>query len=251
MDTLHTDDLEGEKSIPDQMQVLFEKWDPNSTSSVFQHYFYNQVGEERAPYYAPGPHEDEKKWEEALKNKPNSGSIPVLAVGPLQVGRRLEVQAVWARGLQTRLHELNEVLTKRLQAHDLQYSVRAQEARRKHIVLSRRCLALATKVQVLRNRGYALDGAEEQIRMKLTQLEKIAFDPMLSGRQEEIWAKMSVLRDRAQILKAESEKLAKEIQASSDNGIDEEQMKRVEKVRLYIDVFLYRQLMFILVAWNL
>ena len=214
------------------MQVLLEKWDPSSSSCVFQHYFYNQVGEDRAPYYAPGPNEDEKKWEEALKTKPNPGAIPVLAVGPLQVGRRLEVQAVWARGIQTRLHQLNDVLTKRLQAHDLQYSVRAQEARRKHVVLSRRCLALATKVQVLRNRGYALDGAEEQIRMKLTQLEKIAFDPMLSGRQEEIWAKMSVLRDRAQLLKAETEKLAKEMQASGDNGIDEEQMKRVEKVSM-------------------
>jgi nuclear pore complex protein Nup54 len=55
---------------------------------------------------------------------------------------------------------------------------------------------------------------------------------MLSGRQEEIWAKMSVLRDRAQLLKAETEKLTKEMQASGDNGIDEEQMKRVEKVSM-------------------
>jgi nuclear pore complex protein Nup54 len=214
------------------MEVLFHKWDPSSTSCVFQSYFYNEVGEARAPYYAPGQHENEKKWEEALKKKPSPGSIPVLAVGPLQLGKRLEVQAVWVRGLQSRLHELNEVLTKRLQAHDLQYSVRAQEARRKHVVLSRRCMALATKVQVLRNRGYALDGAEEQLRLKLTALEKIAFDPMLSGRQEEIWAKMSVLRDRAQLLKSETEKLSKEAAAAGDGGIDEEQMKKVEKVRV-------------------
>jgi nuclear pore complex protein Nup54 len=218
------------------MQVLYEKWDPASSSCVFQRYFYNQVGEDSAPYYAPGSNESEKKWEEALKNKPNPGAIPVLAVGPLQLGKRLEVQAIWVRGLQTRLHELNEILTKRLQAHDLQYSVRAQEARRRHVVLSRRCLSLATKLQVLRNRGYALDGAEEELRLKLIQLEKVAFDPMLSGRQEEIWAKMSVLRDRAQLLKAETERLSKEAQASGENPIDEEQMKRVEKVSLHISI---------------
>jgi nuclear pore complex protein Nup54 len=218
------------------MQVLYEKWDPNSPSCVFQRYFYNQVGENTAPYYAPGPHEDEKKWEEALKNKPNAGAIPVLAIGPMQLGKRLEVQAVWVRGLQTRLHELNEILTKRLQAHDLQYSVRAQEARRRHVVLSRRCLSLATKLQVLRNRGYALDGTEEELRLKLIQLEKVAFDPMLSGRQEEIWARMSVLRDRAQLLKTETERLSKEAQASGENPIDEEQMKRVEKVGYFTPI---------------
>jgi nuclear pore complex protein Nup54 len=213
------------------MQTLFEKWDPSSSSCSFQHYFYNHVGEEQAPYYAPAPGEDEAKWEEALKKKPSPGSIPVLARGPLALGRRLEIQAMWVRGIQSRLHELNDVLTRRLQEHDLQYSVRAAEARRKHVVLSRRCLSLATKVQVLRNRGYALDGTEEQLRAKLQKLEQLAFDPMVSGRQEEIWARMSVLRERAQLLKTETDKLAKDVSGSNADGpLDEDQMKRVEKV---------------------
>lgn len=213
------------------MQILAQKWDPTSPSCPFNHYFYNRVPEEQVPYYAPGPAEDATKWEEALKNKPSANVIPVLAQGPLALGRRLEIQAMTIRALQAKLHELNEVLTKRLQAHDLQYSVRAQEARRKHVVLSRRCLALATKAQVLRNRGYALDGTEEQLRLKLNMLEKIAFDPMLSGRQEEIWAKMSVLRDRAQILKTETERLSKDMSAGKENPLDDDQMKKIEKVR--------------------
>jgi nuclear pore complex protein Nup54 len=212
------------------MEVLFEKWNPSTPACVFQHYFYNTVGEDRAPFYSPGAGEDEKKWEDALKKKPSAGAVPVLAVGPHAVGQRLEIQAVWARALQTRLHELNEILTKILQAHDLQYSVRSQEARRKHAVLSRRCLALATKVQVLRNRGYALDGVEEQLRTKLSELEKTAFDPMLSGRQEEIWAKMNVLRDRAQLLKNETDRLSKDTRDSNQNPLDADQMKKVEKV---------------------
>lgn len=209
---------------------MYEKWDPSSPACAFQHYFYNQVPEESAPYYAPGPGEDEKKWEEALKERPSPGSIPVLARGPLAVGRRLETQATWVRGIQTRLHELNDILSKRMQVHDLEYSVRAQEARRKHVALSRRCLSLATKVQVLRNRGYALDSTEEQLRVKLVQLEKVAFDPMLSGRQEEVWARMSVVRQRAQMLQSETEKLGKQVNTSTEELLDDEQMKRIERV---------------------
>jgi nuclear pore complex protein Nup54 len=223
--------LVGEKTIPDQMLTLAEKWEPSSPSCAFQHYFYNHVPEEQAPYYAPSPGEDEAKWEEALKKKPSPGSIPVLARGPLALGRRLEIQAQWVKAVQARLHEINGALKARLEAHDLQYSVRAADARRKHVVLSRRCLSLATKVQFLRNRGYAMDGAEEQLGARLQKLEQIAFDPMVSGRQEEIWARLSVLRERAMLLKTETDKLAGNISTTGEGPLDEEQMKRVEKVR--------------------
>jgi nuclear pore complex protein Nup54 len=220
----------GTKSVPEQMQNIYEKWEPSSSTCVFQHYFYNQVPEERAPFYAPSPEDDGQKWEEALKKKPSPGSIPVLAKGPLAVGRRLEIQAAVVRAIQTRLHEINEILNKLLQMHDLKFSVRIQETRRRHVALGRRCLSLASKVQVLRNRGYNLDSAEEKLLMKLLELNKTAFDPMLSGRQEEIWARMSVLRERAQILKNETEGLAKEVKPTSENPLDEESMRKVEKV---------------------
>ena len=206
------------------------KWDPANPQCVFQTYFYNQVNEEHAPYYSPGPDEDESKWEEALKNKPSAGSIPVIARGPYQVGKRMETQWIWLQGIRSRLHELNEKLTARLQAHDLQYTARTEEARRKHILLSRRCLSLAGKVQMLRSRGYALEGAEEQLKTKLLALERTAYDPVLSGQQEEIWARMSVLRERAQLLKNETEKLAREAAGKADNPLDDEQMRRIEKV---------------------
>jgi nuclear pore complex protein Nup54 len=212
------------------MQVMYQKWDPLSPACTFQHYFYNQVPEASAPYYAPGPDEDEKKWEQALKDRPSPGSIPVLAQGPLAVGRRLETQTKFLRAIRSRLHELDNTLSKRMQVHDLEYSVRAQEARRKHVVLSRRCLSLATKVQVLRNRGYALNTTEEQLRVKFMQLEKVAFEPLLNGRQEEIWARMSVVRQRAQMLQTETEKLGKQVNASSEALLDDEQMKRIERV---------------------
>jgi len=66
--------------------------------------------------------------------------------------------------------------------------------------------------------------------MKLIDLEKVAFDPMLSGRQEEIWARLSVLRERAQLLKNETENLSKKVQTSAENPLDDDQMRKVEKI---------------------
>lgn len=86
------------------------------------------------------------------------------------------------------------------------------------------------------NTGFAKPGfchgwTEEALKLKLQQLEKLAFDPKVSGRQEEIWARMSVIRERAQLLKTETDKLANDASASGGEGpLDEEQMKKVEKV---------------------
>lgn len=196
---------------------------------MFQHYFYNYVPEEMVPYYNPGPGEDETKWEEALAKKPVSGSIPALARGFAQVAERITMANKAVQGLQTRMHEINNSLTLNLQKHELEASIRAGDARRRHLALSKRCLAIATKVQVLRNRGYAMDGPEEALRQKLQTLEKQTYDPVLSGRQEEIWARLSDLRERADLLREESDRLGRG--SKSDAGeIDDETKKTITKL---------------------
>jgi nuclear pore complex protein Nup54 len=117
-----------------------------------------------------------------------------------------------------------------MQTHDLVVAVRAAEAKRRHIAFTQRCLALATKVQILRNRGYAMDTAEEELKKKLVELEKKAFDPILGGRQEEIWARMSAVRARASLLQEESEKMGKNLENGDAESLDEEGMKKVKKV---------------------
>ena len=209
------------------METILKKWAPESNECAFQHYFYNSVTPETVPYYAPGPGEDEKKWEEALSKKPSEGSIPVLGKGFAAIGERLKIQVQAVTMLQVRLHEINNSLTAMMQQHDLVISVRAADARRKHTALSQRCLSLAAKVQVLRNRGYAMDSMEEELKKKLMQLEKGVFDPALSGRQEEIWARMVGMRERTRLLQEESEKIAN----GEDEGLDDEAVKRTKKVR--------------------
>jgi nuclear pore complex protein Nup54 len=117
-------------------------------------------------------------------------------------------------------------------AHDLTVATRISEAKRKHIVFTQRTLALATKVQILRNRGYVMDQQEEDLKKKLIELEKQAFDPVLGGRQETIWARMSSVRERARILQAETEKLGKTLdQQQNGELLTEEDQKALEKVR--------------------
>lgn len=181
-----------------------------------------------APYYRPDANEDPKAWEEALSNKPGPAYIPVLCTGFAQLGKRIEIQQQNLAGFNSRLHEINNALSIMMQDHETKTSVRAIDARRKHLVLKQRCLALATKVQVLRNRGYAMGGDEEDLRTKLSTLEKHVNDPGLHAKEEEIWARMVTVRERANILKNEIEKSGQE----SLDTIDEETARRAKKVKV-------------------
>jgi hypothetical protein len=211
--------------------VLNDKWDPQNPDCVFQHYFYNAVKPEEAPFYGPAPGEDERKWEEALSKKPAPGAIPVLARGFEQVAERIRQQQMAVTALRTRLHEINNSLSVMKDTHELNVASRITEAKRKHIVFAQRTLALATKVQILRHRGYVMDQQEEDLKKKLVELEKKTFDPVLGGRQEEIWARMSGVRERARILQEETEKLGKAVDGQKNGELlSEEDQKALERV---------------------
>jgi hypothetical protein len=170
-----------------------------------------------------------------LSKKPSPGAIPVLARGFEQVGDRIKQQAAAVTALRTRLHEINNALALLKDAHELTVASRITEAKRKHVVFTQRTLALATKVQILRNRGYVMDQPEEELKKKLIELEKQTFDPVLGGRQEEIWARMSGVRERARILQEETEKLGKTIdQQQNGELLTDEDQKALEKVRSQI-----------------
>ena len=95
------------------------------------------------------------------------------------------------------LHQIQEKLNALSQKHDLVTSIKLEDCRRRHIALARRALALAAQVQVLKNRGYALQPEEEQLKKRLEGLSKQVYDPAIMGRVNEIWARMTVVRERA------------------------------------------------------
>lgn len=213
-----------------QIAIIKDKWDAPSRSSPFRAYLYNNVGEEAAPFYQPGAEDDETKWEEALRKRPGPGYVPVLVKGFWELGKRAQRQKDFLTMMQTRLHEINNCLTDLLSRRDLKISVKVADCRRKHLVLSKRCLALAAKTQVLRNRGYAMDDAEEELKKKLTQLERSVFDPSLNGRGEEIWARMLAIHEHSKRLQAEMDRAGTRVTANGDDEIDEATMKTAKKV---------------------
>lgn len=78
----------------------------------------------------------------------------------------------------------------------------------------------------MRNRGYAMDPAEEALKAKLESLEKNVCDPQILARSEEIWARMVQVQARSQWLEKEMAKQAGAIAS----GLSEEDARRAEKV---------------------
>ncbi|KAG6008438.1 hypothetical protein E4U21_004460 [Claviceps maximensis] len=197
-----------QKPILDQIKLVTEKWDPASPSCVFKHYFYNKVDEAHIPFYKPQPHENPNEWEEALQNKPASGYMPVLCSGYMGLADRLKTQKRAISEFNTRLHQINGSLDAILQRHELETEVRALAARRRQTAISERCLVLAAKVQILRNRGYALSGDEDDLKNRLQTLEREVLDPAVGAREEELWSRLIALRGYSDRLSKELDKPA-------------------------------------------
>lgn len=208
------------------MKLVTEKWDPANPNCVFKHYFYNKVDESNVPFYKPQPHEDPREWEEALQNKPAPGFMPVLCSGYAGVADRLKTQKRAVSDFNTRLHQINGSLDAILQRHELETEVRAVAARRRQTTISERCLALAARIQVLRNRGYALSGDEDDLSSRLQILERDVQDPAVGAREEELWSKLIVLRGYADQLSKELDKPA----GPEGEGIDPEREAKAKRV---------------------
>jgi nuclear pore complex protein Nup54 len=205
--------------------MVTEKWDASNPNCVFKHYFYNKVDESHIPFYKPQPHEDPREWEEALQNKPAPGFMPVLCSGFKGVSDRLMTQQRAVSEFNTRLHQINGSLDAILQRHELETEVRALAARRRQTAISERCLALAARVQVLRNRGYALSGDEDDLSSRLQVLEREVQDPAVGAREEELWSRLIVLRGYADQLSKE-----KDNPSGDGNGLDPETEAKAKKV---------------------
>jgi nuclear pore complex protein Nup54 len=215
-----------QKPVTEQIEGIWNKWNPGHPNTVFKYYFYNKVDQSRVPFYQPSSNEDPREWEQAVHDKPAPGYMPALATGFKAVAERLLMQKNVLAQYNSVLHQINSHLDQILSQHDLQTSVRALNARRKHAILRQRCLALASKVQVLRNRGYALDKEEDDLKTKLETLERGMSDPALGARTEELWSRLILLRGYADSLKNEINRRGAEAQ----EGLGEEAEAKAKKV---------------------
>ncbi|RDA95298.1 hypothetical protein CP533_3494 [Ophiocordyceps camponoti-saundersi (nom. inval.)] len=216
-----------QKPILDQIKLVTDKWDPASPNCVFKHYFYNKVDEARIPFYKPQPYEDPREWEEALQNKPAPSFMPVVCSGYTGVADRLRTQTRAISEFNTRLHQVNAGLDALLQRHELETEVRALAARRRQTAIGERCLSLAARLQVVRNRGYALSSDEDDLKNRLQGLEREVQDPALGAREEELWSRLIVLRGYSDRLNRDVDHPA----GSDGEPLDSETYAKAKRVR--------------------
>ena len=230
-----------EKTVVGQVETLVRKWDPNSQDTLMQAYLYNAVNSAYAPFYYKNADENEKEWEEALDKKPDTivnaegesvAFVPVLMRGFRALGVRIEYQATALNEMQRRLHEMNDSLNSVIATHEQRITVRLERAKRQHAELSQRCLRLAVKTQTLRMRNYPLEPAEETLRKTLQGLSKQVFDPAFTGREEEIWARMVSLRERARWLEEEGKRLGVQVQEQEQQklSVPEDVVQKTKKI---------------------
>ncbi|RMZ87105.1 hypothetical protein DV736_g5669, partial [Chaetothyriales sp. CBS 134916] len=213
------------RSIPAQMNVIKDKWDAATLSSPLRAYVYQHVPDEKeALLYRPDASEDEARWEEAIAKRPGPTWVPLLLRGFFELGKKAQMQTEAMQRSNMILQEINHSLDIQLDIHRHKVAARLSEASRRQLALSRRTLALAVKVQTLRNKGYVMDNAEEELKAKLDKLERDVLDPSLEARQQEIWARMLGIRERGKRLKAEMDKL-EPVANSDDPTLDENTIK--------------------------
>lgn len=220
------------RSIENQMQIVKDKWDAASLASPLRTYLYAYVGDEKnALAFRPGPNEDENRWEEAVTRRPGPEWVPQLVCGFGQLAHRAKLQAETIAKSNMLLHEINTSLDMQLERHNQKVAAQLAECKRRQAAVSRRALSLAVKVQILRNKGYVMDNAEEELKSKLGKLERDICDPALDAREQEIWARMLGIRERAKRLKTEMDKVTPAALAE-EPVLDEETIQQAKEVRL-------------------
>jgi nuclear pore complex protein Nup54 len=219
------------RSIENQMQIVKDKWDAATLASPLRAYLYAYVGDEKnALNFRPGPNEDENIWEEAVTKRPGPAWVPQLVCGFGQMANRAKLQAEAIAKSNMLLNEINTSLDLQLERHNQKVAAQLAECKRRQVAASRRTLALAVKVQILRNKGYVMDNAEEELKSKLEKLERAVCDPGLDAREQEIWARMLGIRERAKRLKAEMDKITPAA-LSDEPVLDGETVKQAKEVR--------------------
>jgi nuclear pore complex protein Nup54 len=149
--------------------------------------------------------------------------VPVRVDGFKDLDQRVKSQENQIQMFRNELYMIQDKLNQIQSRHDLVTSVKLEDCRRRHIALARRSLSLAAKVQVLKNRGYALQPEEEQLKKRLEGLSRLVNDPASSGRMNEIWARMMVVQEKAKVMEESVGKV--------DIVWDEKQLQTAGKVR--------------------
>ena len=222
-----------------QLSRLKDMWDPGHADNAFQNYFYNRVPADQAALYTKPISHNQKRWEDAIRQRPDANCVPVLAVGFGDLKKRVTLQEQQVVAYRHRMHEIVSKLTELNQHHSINTNTKIEESKRRHARLLQRLINVAGKIQILKYRGYALRPEEEAIRTKIRQLAsqiKGSESPLNS--LTEVRARLFVGQERVKTLALDNNE-----HNPARGGIDWDKsghaLQDIEKVIVYIMHFFY------------
>lgn len=189
-------------TISDQLTKIQKSWDPNSPTCQLKTHFYNKVNDESIAASIQRPADDSpEEWEHAMSQKPAKyPSVPVKVKGFDDLLKRSSVQVDHIKHSRVILNKVNDNLNNLSSLHDLSNSTRLLNCKTKHKQLSKKLLKITTILSILKSKGYPLTHEEEKLRDEFDNLLKKLNDPIGLGKTNELWAKLSNLKERGKNL---------------------------------------------------
>lgn len=189
-------------TIIEQLMKIKNSWDPNSPASLLNAYFYNKVPESEVLSYVKPPNVSQEEWNNAISKRPGSTFVPVKASGFEDLKKRSEAQTNHVAQSRFILKEIEAKAKDLGDKHDLDSTTRITKCKNKHEQLSKKLLVLGCKLSILKSKGYPLSPEEEILSENFNKLLKLINDPIGLGRINELWSRLSILRERSELLKA-------------------------------------------------
>ncbi|KAI5963494.1 NUP57 [Candida pseudojiufengensis] len=209
-------------AINDQLTKVWEQWDPNSPKCALKTHFYNRFNDQEIKYLLQQPrpsNETVEDWDKAMKDRPNQNSFPIKISSYDEVAQRIETQIDYISKEKLVLNQINERLNNLSAKHDLENTTRILKAKARHTQLSRRLLRLATVLATLKLKGYPLLPEEEEIARQFDNLTNKINDPNSPiGKLSDIFAKLNILKERAEDINSQFDQSIHVINNTLDNG---------------------------------
>ncbi|KAG7835252.1 hypothetical protein KL943_002567 [Ogataea angusta] len=183
-------------TIADQLTKVKNSWDANSNQCLMKTFVYNKVPQEYNNYERPAD-EYAEDWENAMKLRPRGyNTLPVRIKGFEDLLNRSNLQIEHIRKSRVLLNNINSNLVNLGDKHDLDSLNRLSQCKIKQKQLDLKLLRIAINLTVLKYKGYQLTNDEEKLISQFKELVKSVDDPIGLNRSNELWARLSNLKQR-------------------------------------------------------
>lgn len=172
--------------------------------------------------YTKPPYILQEEWDQAMEMKPkgNYSVIPIQLNGFDDLNQRNQLQIENVAQIRLILKEMLDKNTQLHQRHELDTAARILKVQSRNVQIEKRILKLGSHLAILKNRGLPMSINEEKMWSQFKTLLKRSEDPAGLGKTNELWARLSVLKERAKNISDQLDNTLVILNDSNKNGKD-------------------------------